>query len=55
MELIISLLLGVDAKKGEKVLKSNCNQLQLKDTYDEDGPGGDGKRMNLFERNKAEM
>ncbi|KAL8088541.1 hypothetical protein AgCh_038357 [Apium graveolens] len=52
MELIVTLLLGDDAKKGEKVLKSKCKQLQLKDADDKDGhdAGGNGKKKELVLR-----
>ncbi|KAL8103385.1 hypothetical protein AgCh_027814 [Apium graveolens] len=40
MELILSLLLGDDLKKGEKIIKSKCKQLTLTDTDDENPDGG---------------
>ncbi|KAL8115054.1 hypothetical protein AgCh_021763 [Apium graveolens] len=44
MDLIISLLLGDYAKKGEKIVKSKCKQLTLKNGDDENPDGGGESR-----------
>ncbi|KAL8119381.1 hypothetical protein AgCh_016775 [Apium graveolens] len=43
MELIVSLLLGDDGKKGKIILKSKCKQLQLKADDKDDAPDGGSK------------
>ncbi|KAL8121839.1 hypothetical protein AgCh_018536 [Apium graveolens] len=54
MEPILSLLLGDDDKKGEKIVKCECKQLTLKNTNDENPDGGKRGGQKDSERRRGE-
>ena len=54
MKLILSLLLGDDAKKGEKIVKSKCKQLTLTNIDDENPDRGNKGGQKDSERKRGE-